>query len=94
VNLIFSKKIYIRFPGGEPAMVLRYMLVNIIRVDFNWNWSWSIDQIVNYKGLDYINLSLKYAPVYERIHVKYAIFGKEFRVQDLLVEHVVNRHLV
>jgi hypothetical protein len=26
--------------------------------------------------------------------VKYAFLGKKFRVQDLLVEHVVNRHLV
>ena len=25
-NLIFSKKINIRSPGGEPAMVLRYQL--------------------------------------------------------------------
>ena len=26
--------------------------------------------------------------------LKYAFFGKKNRVQDLLVEHVVNRHVV
>ena len=41
----------------------------------------------------YSNLPLKYAPVYVRILVKYATSGKKFRVQDLLVEHVVNHHL-
>ena len=42
----------------------------------------------------YSNFPLKYAPVQVRITVKYAFFGKKIRVQDLLVEHVVNCHLV
>ena len=42
----------------------------------------------------YSNLLLKYAPVQVCIPVKYAFFGKKIIVQDLLVEHVVNRYLV
>ncbi len=38
------------------------------------------------KGLSY---SLKYS----NLPFKYANFGKKFRVQDLLVEHVMNHHL-
>jgi hypothetical protein len=42
----------------------------------------------------YNSLPFKYAPVSVCILVKYAFFGKKIRVQDLLVEHVMNRHLV
>jgi hypothetical protein len=45
-----------------------------------------------YHGSD-SSLPLKYALVQVRILIKYAFFGKRFRVQDLLVEHVMNRHL-
>jgi hypothetical protein len=45
------------------------------------------------KGICYSSLSLKYTPVYVHILIKYAFFGKKFRVQDLLSEHVMNRHL-
>ena len=41
----------------------------------------------------YSNLQLKYAPVSVRIPVTYAFFGTKIRVQDLLVEYVVNCHL-
>ena len=36
---------------------------------------------------------VKYTPDWVRILVKYAFFGKKIRVQDLLVEHVMNRRL-
>jgi hypothetical protein len=45
---------------------------------------WSVSSQTNYSSLP-----LKYAPVYVRILVKYTFFGKKFRVQDLLVEHVI-----
>jgi hypothetical protein len=47
----------------------------------------------NFLHIEYSSLPLKCAPVYICIPVKYAFFGKKFMVQDLLVEHVMNRHL-
>jgi hypothetical protein len=43
--------------------------------------------------LSVCSLPLNYALVQVRILVKYAFFGKKIRVQDLLVEHVMNHHL-
>jgi hypothetical protein len=38
-------------------------------------------------------LHVQLPPAQVHIPVKYALFGNKIRVQDLLVEHVVNRHL-
>ncbi len=50
-------------------------------------YAFNMFQVWHLSLICYSSLPLKYAPVEVRIPVKYAFFGKKFKVQDLLVEH-------